>query len=104
MWQRSIFRIDLTEIEGEGEFPCPRCGEIISPDDFTCVLYDIIDMRQKEDDSLEELSLLCKKCGSIIQLVGFEALEEIGDPDDLDGLLDNSGEVLVAGILRDERS
>ena len=104
MWQRSTFRIDLTEIEGEGEFSCPRCGEVISPDDFTDLLYEIIDIEMKEDDSLEEILLLCKECGSVIHLVGFEALEQIGDSDDFDGLLDNSGEVLLAWILRDEGS
>jgi len=104
MWQRSISRIDLTEIEGEGEFPCPRCGEIISPDDFTDLLYEIIDIETKEDDSLEEIILLCKECGSVIHLVGFEALEQIGDSDDLSRLLDNSGEVILAWILGDEGS
>jgi len=104
MRQRSVFEIDLTEIEGEGEFQCPRCGETMSPDDFTCEFYEIIDITKKEDDSIEEISLLCKKCGSTINLIGFEALEEIGNPDCLDELLADNAEILLAGILRDERS
>ena len=104
MRQRSIFRIDLNEIEGEGEFACPRCGEIISPDDFTDSLYEITDTEMKEDDSLEEITLLCKKCGSVIHLVGFEALEQFGESDDSDMLLGDSGEMLLASVLRDEGS
>jgi len=26
---------DLTKIDGDGDFPCPRCGIVISPEDFT---------------------------------------------------------------------
>ena len=58
----------------------------------------------KEDDSLEEITLLCKECGSVIHLVGFEALEQISDSDDSDALLGDSGEILLTGILRDEGS
>ena len=88
MAHRSNFKIDLVTIDGEGEFPCPSCGETISPDDFTSVLYDIVDIKVKEDYSLEEISLLCKKCGSIIHLVGFDALEEKEYLDDLERLFD----------------
>lgn len=64
------YTIDLTKIDGDGAFPCPKCGSIISPDDETEELYHIIDTKVKED-KLTELLLVCKKCGSTIKLVGF---------------------------------
>ena len=75
--QTSVFRIDLNKIEGDGDFPCPSCGVIISPDDDSERVYKIIDMETFEDGSLKNLSLLCKKCNSIIILEGFETLRLI---------------------------
>jgi len=60
MKQTSVFRIDLNKIEGDGDFPCPSCGVIISPDDDSERVYKIIDMETFEDGSLKSLSLLCK--------------------------------------------
>ena len=65
-----IYTVDLTKIDGDGAFPCPKCGVIISPDDETEEIYQIIDTRTKNNE-LTELVLLCKKCGSKIKLVGF---------------------------------
>jgi predicted RNA-binding Zn-ribbon protein involved in translation (DUF1610 family) len=28
-----VYTVDLTKIDGDGSFPCPRCGTTISPDD-----------------------------------------------------------------------
>jgi len=64
------FTVDLTKIEGEGDFPCPKCGVTISPEDETEKVYSILETRVK-GDTLEELIILCKKCGSEIHLVGF---------------------------------
>ncbi len=69
------FTVDLTEIEGEGGFPCPKCGVTISPDDETEKVYSILETKVK-DDSLEELIILCNKCGSEIHLVGFLSLPD----------------------------
>ncbi len=65
-----VYTVDLTEIDGDGAFPCPKCGTIISPDDETDEIYQIISTKVKGDD-LTELILLCNKCGSTIRLVGF---------------------------------
>jgi DNA-directed RNA polymerase subunit RPC12/RpoP len=73
--QRAIFNVDITQIEGDGDFPCPKCGVVISPDDETETVYKIIDTRVKNQD-LEELVILCNKCGSKIRLVGFLPLEK----------------------------
>jgi len=70
MKQRSIFKIDITKIEGAGDFPCPNCGVIISPDDETETVYTIIETKTK-NDVLQGLILQCNKCKSKIHLVGF---------------------------------
>jgi len=65
-----LYTVDLTKIDGDGAFPCPKCGAIISPDDETEEIYQIVDTKV-EGDSLAELIILCNKCGSTIRLVGF---------------------------------
>jgi len=65
-----MFTINLAKIEGKGDFPCPNCGVIISPEDETDNVYTIIDTKLN-GHTLEELTLQCNKCGSKIRLVGF---------------------------------
>jgi predicted RNA-binding Zn-ribbon protein involved in translation (DUF1610 family) len=67
--------IDLTKIDGDGAFPCPKCGSVISPDDESEETYHIVDTKVKNDE-LAELIILCKKCGTAIKLVGFVAQPE----------------------------
>ena len=64
------YRIDLTKIDGDGEFPCPRCGVNIRPEDITNDKYDILRINS-ENGFLEEVVIACKKCESTIYLVGF---------------------------------
>jgi predicted RNA-binding Zn-ribbon protein involved in translation (DUF1610 family) len=64
------FTIDLAKIEGKGDFPCPHCGVVISPEDETENVYIIVDTKVN-GDSLEELTIQCNKCGSKIRLTGF---------------------------------
>ncbi len=64
------YTIDLTKIDGDGAFTCPKCGTLISPDDETDETYQVVNTKVK-DDALAELVLTCKKCGSTIRLVGF---------------------------------
>jgi predicted RNA-binding Zn-ribbon protein involved in translation (DUF1610 family) len=66
----ATYTIDLRNIDGDGAFPCPKCGALISPDDESEETYEIVETRVKNDD-LEELNLTCKKCGTTIKLVGF---------------------------------
>jgi hypothetical protein len=79
--------IDLTEIEGDGEFSCPRCEEIISPDDDSGKAYDVL-KTEENDGLLKKVTIKCGTCRSIIQLEGFGLLEKIGhseklfEPDD----------------------
>ena len=65
-----MYTVDLTKIDGDGAFPCPKCGAIISPDDESEEVYTILETKVK-GDKLAELILVCKKCGSKIRLVGF---------------------------------
>ena len=66
-----VYMIDLTKIEGEGSFPCPKCGAIISPDDETEQAYKIVNTKIINDE-LVELIVMCGNCGSNIKLTGFQ--------------------------------
>jgi len=68
---RVIFKIDITQTEEEGEFPCPKCRVIISPDDKTETVYKIVDTKVV-NQNLEEITIQCNKCGSKIHLVGLQ--------------------------------
>ena len=37
-------RLDLKKIDGEGDFPCPKCGATISPDDVSEETYRILEL------------------------------------------------------------
>ena len=65
------YTIDLTEIEGDGAFPCPKCGTVISPEDETEEVYKIVDTKVINDE-LAELVIMCSKCRSEIKLTGFQ--------------------------------
>jgi predicted RNA-binding Zn-ribbon protein involved in translation (DUF1610 family) len=72
--QTGITEIDLTKIEGNGDFFCPNCGVTISPEDESEEVYIIIDEKVKED-VLEELTIQCNACSCKIRLTGFPALD-----------------------------
>ena len=73
MQTAQFFNIDLSEIEGKGEFKCPKCGAKISPDDTSEKTYIILETHMK-GDSLEKIRLQCNKCQSQIYLTGFYLL------------------------------
>jgi len=66
------YTINLVTIEGDGAFPCPKCGKPISPDDESEENYKIIDTKVVNDE-LTELVIVCGKCGSTIKITGFQA-------------------------------
>ncbi len=72
---KTIYKVDLSTIVGLGDFPCPGCGSIISPNDIDEEGYTILEVRS-ENDCLNELLLQCNKCRGEISVVGFDALEE----------------------------
>ena len=65
-----LYKLDLSELQGEGDFPCPCCGTIISPEDESEDVYVILDTVVVNDE-LEELEIQCNKCSSKIRLIGF---------------------------------
>jgi DNA-directed RNA polymerase subunit RPC12/RpoP len=70
MKQPRGYKVDLTKIQGEGDFSCFNCGVVISPEDETEDVYCILETKVK-GESLEELVIQCNNCGSRIHLVGF---------------------------------
>jgi DNA-directed RNA polymerase subunit RPC12/RpoP len=71
--QLLTYQVDLTKIQGDGDFQCPKCRVTISPDDETDEVYCILEAKVI-DNHLEELTIRCQKCGSEIRLIGFSLL------------------------------
>ena len=80
MAAQSSYKVNLAKIEGEGDFPCPKCGTMISPDDETEDVYTVVDIIVGDDENVETMLIKCNKCGSLIKLSGFEALPEEENP------------------------
>ncbi|HIJ07853.1 TPA: hypothetical protein HA274_00645 [Candidatus Bathyarchaeota archaeon] len=76
MKQTNVHTVDLTEIDGNGDFSCPKCRAIISPDDTTEKNYSILDSKASPN-GLEEVVIVCNLCGSYIHLTGFSLLKEV---------------------------
>jgi predicted RNA-binding Zn-ribbon protein involved in translation (DUF1610 family) len=76
MEQKQAYKLDLTKIAGNGDFACPKCGNIISPDDITEEKYCILEPKVNSH-GLEELIIRCNTCKSHIHLTGFSLLEEL---------------------------
>jgi hypothetical protein len=70
--------LDLTEINGSGDFLCPECGAAISPDDCNEEAYSILDIKVN-NQGLEELVIRCNKCASHLHLTGFSLLQKLHD-------------------------
>jgi hypothetical protein len=79
MKQTLEYKLDLTRIQGNGDFLCPKCGITISPDDETEDVYTILEEKLK-GEVLEELVIQCNKCSSRIHVTGFSLLEAERNP------------------------
>lgn len=75
------YKLDLTKMEGNGDFVCPRCGNRISPEDQTEAFYSILGSKVN-NTGLEEVVIRCNKCSSHIHLTGFSLLQEIEMPEE----------------------
>jgi ribosomal protein S27AE len=80
MKQIHVYTLDLTKINGSGDFSCPRCGTSISPDDCTEEAYSILEAKVN-DQGLEELRIRCNKCSSQLHLTGFSLLQKLPETD-----------------------
>jgi len=69
-----VKELDLTKIDGKGDFTCPSCGVTISPEDETETVYTIIKEKIK-NNTLKELVIQCNACATQIRITGFPALE-----------------------------
>ena len=67
-------KVNLAKIRGSGDFACPKCGVTISPDDETEAVYSIKEQKTRRD-ILEELTVECNRCKSLIRLTGFRLIE-----------------------------
>jgi hypothetical protein len=74
--QAQAYVLDLTKIEGNGDFSCPKCGIAISPDDETEEVYSILESKVK-GRVLEEIVIRCSRCASQIHLTGFPLLQKL---------------------------
>jgi DNA-directed RNA polymerase subunit RPC12/RpoP len=72
--QLLVYQVDLTKIQGDGDFQCPKCGVTISPDDETDEVYCILETKVR-NESLDEMLIQCQKCRSKIRLIGFSILD-----------------------------
>jgi hypothetical protein len=70
------YKVDLTRIEGSGDFPCPTCGVNMSPDDQTEDTYSIKGMKTRRD-ILEELVIQYHRCKTLIRLTGFKLRDSL---------------------------
>jgi hypothetical protein len=71
--KKAEYAIDLTALDGDGSFKCPKCELSISPEDETEDNYQILDTKVLNDE-LVELVISCGKCGSKITLTGFQQI------------------------------
>ncbi len=78
MKQTHAYKINLTRIDGNGDFSCPGCGTKISPDDETEEIYSIMGSKANIH-GLEEIEIQCNRCSSHIHLTGFSILQEAYD-------------------------
>ena len=74
--QTHAFKIDLFSTDKNGAFPCPACGNLISPDDETEETYSILETRV-DIQGLEEIVICCKKCSTLTHLTGFSSPQKI---------------------------
>jgi hypothetical protein len=80
MKQTQVYRLDLTKIDGSGDFSCPGCGAAISPDDYTEEAYSILEAKVN-NQGLAELVIRCNSCASYLHLTGFSLLQKVSEID-----------------------
>ena len=78
--QIHAYKLDLTKIDGKGDFLCPQCGTKISPDDESEESYSILEAKVNSH-ILEEVTICCNTCASQIRLTGFAFIQKLSEMD-----------------------
>ena len=73
MEQNLVYKIDLIKLVGRGDFLCPCCGTLISPDDTSEEVYSVLEAKVR-DNVLETVLIRCNRCGNKIVVTGFSIL------------------------------
>jgi len=81
MKQKQAYVLDLSRIDGSGDFLCPHCGATISPDDCSEEVYSILDIKVNSY-GLDELVIRCNRCESQIHLTGFSILQKLAETEE----------------------
>jgi hypothetical protein len=81
MKQTHVYVLDLSAINDDGDFSCPRCGTMISPDECTEEAYSILETKV-DNHGLNELVIRCNKCESNLHLTGFSLLQRLAEIDE----------------------
>ncbi len=81
MKQKQAYVLDLSRIDGSGDFSCPHCGATISPDDCSEEVYSILDIKVNSY-GLDELVIRCNRCESQIHLTGFSILQKLAETEE----------------------
>lgn len=72
----SLQTINLKIADKEGNFPCPNCGSVISPDDESEKVYSVLDTTLDDEGNLDQMVIRCKVCKKKFTLEGFDILFE----------------------------
>ena len=75
--EESFFVIDLTKLDAPEDCLCPLCKTDIFPYNETGENHNVIETKTGKNNSSDKIVVLCKKCGSVIHLVGLEAFSEL---------------------------
>jgi predicted RNA-binding Zn-ribbon protein involved in translation (DUF1610 family) len=71
--QIHMYKVDMAQTDKNGAFQCPNCKATISPDDTSETVYTVYSVALT-DNNIQEMVLHCKKCLSVIHLVGFREI------------------------------
>ncbi len=63
MKQIQVYVLDLTKMDGDGDLSCPRCGNVVSPDDCSEKAYSILEAKVSNQDlegTSDSMQQVCK--------------------------------------------
>ncbi len=78
MRQIHSYTVDQSKTDRKGAFPCPCCGNFISPSDHSERAYSILEAKMS-GTGLEEIVIICKGCGSQVNLTGFSSNSQLNE-------------------------